>query len=87
RHLLTVGFFSLELDVVNSILEQKIGVNSNTVYVNWGGHYTNTKDYMHFELRPTSARAFQINVHALDIQTIKTYLNSFEKRNGGVYEY
>ena len=45
---------------------------------------------MHFELRKTAGsndRPFQKAVHGIDMQEIKDYLNSFNKKDGGKYDY
>ncbi len=56
----------------------------------WGGSYKNSKDIMHFELRKTAKspdRPYQKAVHGINMEEIKRYLNSFNKKDGGKYAY
>lgn len=56
----------------------------------WDGSYKNSKDIMHFELRKaanSSDRPYQKAVHGINMEEIKGYLNSFNKKDGGKYAY
>jgi hypothetical protein len=87
KDILDVGFFSLPVEIVNSVKKQIVQTEKGAVYVNWGGDYFGTKDYMHFELRPDGQRKFQIAMHEIEIEKIRTYLNGFSTPNNGSYEY
>jgi len=88
KNLFTNGFFSLHVDIVNGIINKYVTTPVGKVDIKWGGHYSNTKDFMHFEIRPLPGdRSHQVYLHKIPISEIKKYLNSFNSPLGSNYNY
>jgi hypothetical protein len=86
--LFEVGFFSLDINVVNQILNKSVQTPSGTIKITWGGHYGGSKDFMHFEIKPNPGdRRYQTYLGTISMTTIKEYLNSFKTESGLNYNY